>query len=270
MRFYSLCSVSLIVLLTACANQPAETPNEPNAPPSAETSLPPTPAQEETGKDLVQNASYWGSLYNQNAGNTEAAVKYAKNLRKLGSVDKAHSILVDTIAQNPASPSLRAEYGKTLLVMGRTQEAVNVLEQTAQLAPKSWQIQSATGIALDQAGDHTGARIYYEAALALAPNNATVLNNYGLSRALGGDLAEAEIFLRRAVDTGQATSQMRQNLALVIGLQGKFDEAERMARADLPPEIAENNVAYLRELLTQPDPWRDLMDVERNIRSQNQ
>ena len=267
MRFIILCSVS-IVALAACASQPSDETAQADTAAASEAEQFQLPAQPETGKDLVQNASYWGSLYNQNTDNTEAALEYAKNLRKLGSVDKAHSILVGAIARHPGSVSLRAEYGKTLLVLGRTQEAVNVLEQTAKLAPQNWKIQSATGIALDQSGDHTGARLYYEAALALAPNNATVLNNYGLSRALGGDLAEAEIFLRRAVDTGAATPQMRQNLALVIGLQGKFDEAERMARADLPPEIAENNVAYLRELLTQPDPWQDLMNVEQNIRSQ--
>lgn len=39
---------------------------------------------------------------------------------------------------------------------------------------------------------------------------------------------------------------MRQNLSLVLGLQGKFPEAEKLMRQDLPPEVAENNLAYLR------------------------
>ncbi len=263
-----LCSVSVLAFLTACATPPSDGTDAENGQSEAPATAPHgTDGTEPTSQDLVQTASYWGTLYDQNPGNMEAALNYAKNLRKLGSVDKAHSILVEAIARNPGSASMRAEYGKTLLILGRTNEAVTVLEQAAKLAPANWKIQSATGIALDQSGDHSGARLYYEAALASAPNNATVLNNYGLSRALGGDLTEAEIFLRRAVETGEATPQMRQNLALVIGLQGKFDEAEQMARADLPPEIAENNVAYLREMLTQPDPWRDLMNVERNVRT---
>ncbi len=271
MRTITYCSLSILAFMMAgCASDGTETAaKKTNDQTVQDAPTPPPPASTgEPAKDLVQNASYWGALYSQNASNTEAATNYAKNLRKLGSVNKAHSILVEAISANPSSASLRAEYGKTLLVMGRTPEAVNVLEQAAELAPKNWQVQSAAGIALDQAGDHSGARLYYEAALALAPNNATVLNNYGLSRALGGDLAEAEVFLRRAVETGVGTPQMRQNLALVIGLQGKFEEAERMARADLPPEIAENNVAFLREMLTQPDPWRELMDVEKNVRAQ--
>ena len=42
---------------------------------------------------------------------------------------------------------------------------------------------------------------------------------------------------------------MRQNLALVVGLQGRFAEAEKIARADLSPEEAAANVAYLRQML---------------------
>jgi Flp pilus assembly protein TadD len=43
----------------------------------------------------------------------------------------------------------------------------------------------------------------------------------------------------------------RQNLALVLGLQGRFDEAEAMARADLPPAEAAENVGLLRQMLAE-------------------
>ena len=36
---------------------------------------------------------------------------------------------------------------------------------------------------------------------------------------------------------------------LVIGLQGRFAEAEQIASADLPPDQAAANVAYLRKML---------------------
>jgi len=35
----------------------------------------------------------------------------------------------------------------------------------------------------------------------------------------------------------------------VVGLQGRFAEAEEIARADLPPDQAAANVAYLRQML---------------------
>jgi Flp pilus assembly protein TadD len=44
---------------------------------------------------------------------------------------------------------------------------------------------------------------------------------------------------------------VRQNLALVVGLQGRFAEDEAIARADLPPEEAAANVAYLQQMLAQ-------------------
>jgi Flp pilus assembly protein TadD len=37
----------------------------------------------------------------------------------------------------------------------------------------------------------------------------------------------------------------------VVGLQGRFAEAEAIARADLPPDEAANNVAYLKQMLSQ-------------------
>jgi Flp pilus assembly protein TadD len=57
----------------------------------------------------------------------------------------------------------------------------------------------------------------------------------------------AETYLRQAVAAPGATAQERQNLALVLGLQGKIAEAEPLLRRDLPPDVANANLAYLRE-----------------------
>ena len=46
---------------------------------------------------------------------------------------------------------------------------------------------------------------------------------------------------------------MRQNLGLVVGLQGRFAEAESIVKADLPPDEAAANVAYLKEMLSRKD-----------------
>ena len=46
---------------------------------------------------------------------------------------------------------------------------------------------------------------------------------------------------------------MRQNLGLVVGLQGRFAEAEEIVKADLPPDEAAANVAYLKEMLKTKD-----------------
>jgi len=83
------------------------------------------------------------------------------------------------------------------------------------------------------------------------PDDPSVLSNLGLSYALSRDLVQAEMTLRKAVTPPGAEPRVRQNLALVVGLQGRFAEAETIARADLPPDLAAANVAYLRQMLAQ-------------------
>jgi Flp pilus assembly protein TadD len=115
-----------------------------------------------------------------------------------------------------------------------------------------WHILSVQGAVLDQMGRHEEARRYYASALRLAPDEPSVLSNLGLSYALSKDLKQAEETLRRASKEGRIDPRVRQNLALVVGLQGRFAEAETIARADLPPEEAAANVAYLKQMLAHP------------------
>jgi Flp pilus assembly protein TadD len=80
-----------------------------------------------------------------------------------------------------------------------------------------------------------------------------VLSNLGLSYMLTKDLPKAEEVLRQAYASPRAGARVRQNLALVVGLQGRFAEAESIIKADLPPEEAAANVAYLKEMLNRND-----------------
>ena len=89
----------------------------------------------------------------------------------------------------------------------------------------------------------------YLTALKIVPNEPSVLSNLGLSYALAKDLPKAETTLRLAAGQHPVDPRVRQNLALVVGLQGRFAEAEGIARADLPPDQAAANVAYLRQML---------------------
>jgi Flp pilus assembly protein TadD len=68
---------------------------------------------------------------------------------------------------------------------------------------------------------------------------------------LSKNLPEAEATLKRAAAGRNPDPRVRGNLALVVGLQGRFDEAETIARADLPPDQAAANVAYLRKMIAQ-------------------
>ena len=52
--------------------------------------------------------------------------------------------------------------------------------------------------------------------------------------------------------------QIRQNLALILGLEGKLAEAEQLERQDLPPELADANIAYLKAASSGP---RDMAEA---------
>jgi Flp pilus assembly protein TadD len=80
-----------------------------------------------------------------------------------------------------------------------------------------------------------------------------VLSNLGLSYVLSKDLPKAEETLRRAYASTRADARVRQNLGLVVGLQGRFAEAEGIVKADLPPDEAAANVAYLKQILSRQD-----------------
>jgi len=119
-----------------------------------------------------------------------------------------------------------------------------------------WRILNVQGAVLDQMGNHAEARRCYETALKIAPDEPSILSNLGLSYALSRDLANAERILKQAASRPNAEPRVHQNLALVLGLEGKFQEAERAASNDLPPDEARANIAYMREMMKERDPWK--------------
>jgi Flp pilus assembly protein TadD len=209
-------------------------------------------------RDFVASAAYWGGIYEQDPKNTEAAAKYARGLRHLGSLTQALNVLHQANAYHPNDAAILAEYGKALAAGGKPDQAAALLAKAAVLNPTDWTILSAEGVALDEMGEHERAKTKYNSALRLAPDHPTILTNLGLSQALSGDLTSAEATLRRAVANPAAGAHARQNLAIVLGLQGDFEEAERLARADLPPSLASSNITTIRSMLAQPALWQEM------------
>ena len=178
-----------------------------------------------------------------------AALQYGRALRAAGQRAQAVAVLEQATIANPSNKHLLAEYGRALADNGNFEQAFDVLSQAHSPEDPDWRILSAQGAALDQLGRFEDARRYYASALKIAPDEPTVLSNLGLSYLLSKDLPKAEEILRRA--NGRSDdSRVRQNLALVLGLQGKLPEAERLQRQDLPPDLADANMAYLKAAST--------------------
>jgi Flp pilus assembly protein TadD len=193
----------------------------------------------------------WGALYRSHPEDTVNAIQYAQALRATGQRAQAAAVLEQATIQNPADKTLLGAYGRALADVGNYNQALDVLGRAHTPEQPDWRILSAQGAVLDQLGRYEEARGYYASALKIMPEEPSVLSNLGLSYALSKDLKKAEATLRRATTQPNGGPRARQNLALVVGLQGRFAEAESIARADLPPDEAAQNVVYLRQMLAQ-------------------
>ncbi len=193
-------------------------------------------------------------------GDVQIGFDYATALEKLGQTDTQIDVLKSVSISHPADNALQARIGKQLLAAQRPGEAVVVLTRAVAADGNDWRSLSALGSAYDQQGQYEMARQEYTKALAVQPGSLSIQNNMAMSYALQGKLPEAEKILRSAMAQPGSAAQprVRQNLALVVGLGGHFDEARKIASADLPPEQVEANLAYLQQMLAQPNTWAQL------------
>lgn len=231
------------MLLSACATNRAST--NLNMPDYSGLS------QAQTQAAVVQ----LGARYKANPHDTGTAIHFAAALRAAGQPGQAVSVMEQAMSVAGNDATVRVAYAKALAANGQFQQALNVIDATIDPSAPDWNALSVKGAILDQMGRNEEARALYSQAQVTAPGEASLEANLGLSYAMTNDLTQAEAHLRRAVAMPTATSQIRQNLALIIGLQGRFDEARGIYARELPADQVENNMAYIRALITQQNRW---------------
>jgi Flp pilus assembly protein TadD len=202
--------------------------------------------------------------WNKDQANIEVGLAYAESLEKLGQPDAKLQVLRTLVVKNPDNGAAQSKLGKQFLISGQTADAVQALEKATKLPGATPQTFSALGSAYDQEGRFELARQNYNTALQMAPDDVGIMNNLAMSYSLAGKLPEAETLLRDALARpgSKEVPRVRQNLALVVGLRGNFDEARKIASEDLPPDQVEANLAYLQQMLSQPNTWQQLSDEE--------
>lgn len=211
------------------------------------------PKAEATTADPARAIETYSERYRANPKDPDVALAYGQALRANGQRAQAAAVLEQATIANPGNKALLAQYGRALADNGNFQQAFDVLSKAHSPDNPDWRLLSVQGTALDQMGRHDEARAYYASALKIAPGDPGVLSNLGLSYMLSRDLPKAEEALRQAYASPSASSRVRQNLGLVVGLQGRFAEAETIVKADLPPDQAAANVAYLKQMLNRND-----------------
>ena len=201
--------------------------------------------------DPLAQSAFWGSEFEIDPADAEAGAGLAHALRGLGRNDEAAMAATKALVAHPDDTALLLELARAHIARGQGFYAIDPARKAAAQNPRDWRPLTLLGVAYEQAERDDESEAAHRQAIALAPAEATPLTNYALHLAAKGDLAGAEAQLRRAVALPSAGIQARQNLALVVGLQGRLPEAEKLARADLPPEQVNNNLAYLRAAIGQ-------------------
>ncbi len=216
--------------------------------------------------DLRSLSKVQGEKYAVRPGEKHAGLRYAQTLRALGQHAQAVAVLQSTAIANQKDTEVQAAFGKALAEAGQLDQAAIVLANAHSPDHPDWRILSAQGTVADQQGDHEKAQGYYKQALQIAPNEPSVLSNLGLSYALAKQLNEAENVLRMAVSQPKSEPKIRGNLALVLALQGKFAESEDMAKRDLSPQDADANIAYMRQMMSQQNRWKQIEKADKRVK----
>ena len=245
-------ALMLAAALPVCAD-PAPTPAAKTSPTPVRNDgfVKATPEQIQTvlRSDPLTQAAFFANQFDHDPTNATLGLYLSNAERGLGhyqeAADTAHAVLLFAPDNTEALlAAARAHIGGDNAFY-----AIDPLKHLSELKPNDWQAWSLLGVAYDQTKRPDDAQAAWQTALKLSPNNPAVLTNLAMARLSAGDLAAAEPLLRTAVAQKTATLQERQDLALVLGLEGKMGEAEQLLRRDLPPDVADANLAWLQQSL---------------------
>lgn len=244
------------------AKPEAQTPPPAAAPaagPAATPAAPARPAKASAAERALADraeplgrATFWSQQVLADPVDAEAGIKYAQALRAIGRHGEAAEAAEAVILYAPGNIDAFLEVGRARISQGQAFYGIDFLRQAQGLNPRDWRAASLLGVAYEQVSRPDDALAAYEQALKLSPDNPSVLSNIAMFHAARGEAPKAETLLRRAAAQPLATKEVRLNLAMVLGVQGKLTEAERLLRQELPPELANNNLAYLQAFHAAP------------------
>lgn len=253
-----LAPLAAALLATGCASNHFVTPQ-----PAAATHLPDAQADMHVAESALE------------AGDTQLAMSLFSKQLKADPQSKAAQLgLGDTMYQSGdlaragvlyarvaaiAPDDARAMLGlaRVALRQRRLDEAEKRYRQLLATHPEHAVAAEGLGATLDLQGKHAQAQAVYRAALQQHPEVAGLKADLGLSLILGGDVRAGANVLLDVAGLPDAPPQARENLALAYGLLGNNEAARRILVTDMPPDSAEDNLRFyrqLRERLAAPGP----------------
>ncbi len=202
--------------------------------------------------DPLSRSLFWQQESEINPADPVAGVRLAQALRELGQFDQAVQATDKVLVVQPGNTEAMIELGRAHIARGQAFYGIAALERARDLLPGDWRPWSLLGVAYQQVRREADAQLAWAEGLRLSPDNPSILSNMAMVRLTAGDLPGAESLLRRAAAQPQAGLQVKQNLALVLGLSGNLGEAETILRRELPPQVADQNLAWIRDRAAGP------------------
>ncbi len=160
-------------------------------------------------------------LYHADNQNPDAALDYARALRKSGFFNRGTLVLKPFIYNDgPENAMILTEYAAIQAASGNYIDAEQAARKAVMMAPDAGQAYHVLGIALDAQGHHEQAQVAFDKGLERWEGDPSpILNNIGLNLAAQGFLDEAVETLRRALDTAPNREEIERNLRIVTALQ---------------------------------------------------
>ena len=209
----------------------------------------PQQIENELRADPLSQAAFFARQFEHDATNAKLGLYLSNAQRAMGRYDDAAATAHTVLLFAPDNTDVLLAAARAHIEGGNGFYAIDLLKRLNGLKSNDWEAWSLLGVAYDQTKRPDDALAAWQTALKISPDNPAVLTNMAMARAAAGDFAGAEPLLRTAVVQKDVTLQERQDLALVLGLEGKMAEAEKLLRQDLPPEVADANLAWLRNSL---------------------
>jgi Flp pilus assembly protein TadD len=139
---------------------------------AAKPILPASKAERDAAEqhDLLTQAKFWTAEYDKNPNEYEAALKFSRVLRAIGSSPRSSEISGQALALKPGDVELTLIYAQASLDQGKAEEAAQALARAEREGQNDWRFLSIVGVTMDSLDQHSQAEDYYKGAGAVADN----------------------------------------------------------------------------------------------------
>ncbi|MFX1684368.1 tetratricopeptide repeat protein [Paraburkholderia sp. A1BS-2L] len=243
-----LAPLAAALLATGCASNHFVTPQP------AATHLPDAQADMHVAESALEAGdtqlaiSLFGKQLKADPQSKAAQLGLGDAMYQSGDLARAGVLYARVAASAPDDARAMLGLARVALRQRRLDEAEQRYRKLLAAHPEHAVAAEGLGATLDLEGKHAQAQAVYQAALQQHPEVAGLKADLGLSLILAGDVRAGANVLLDVAGLPDAPPQARENLALAYGLLGNNEAARRILVTDMPPDSADDNLRFYRQL----------------------